>query len=110
MRLAYSCLPAGALYDGKLFVVSPNDADSADAMRVYDFERQEWTFLELPERPPAGIEVLLAVYKGCLIQLGGDPTFPRLSFVMHASHGRHSSWVSLFLTAFNVVSSLYLVE
>ena len=63
------------MHDGKFFLISPHDAVNAnDTMRVYDFAREYWMFLELPERPPATINVLLGVYGEQLIQFGGDIT------------------------------------
>ena len=62
---------AGAVYGDKLFLVTPVDARLRDAMRVYDFGKQEWALLELAERPPAGDNVLLGVYEDQLIQFAG---------------------------------------
>ena len=40
-------------------------------MRVYDFVKQDWAFLELTASPQAGTNVLLDVYEDQLIQFGG---------------------------------------
>lgn len=65
---------AGAVYDGKFFLISPNDDDTPDAMRVYDFSQREWALWNLPVTPLAAMNVLLGVHKDQLIQYGGQHT------------------------------------
>ena len=62
---------AGAVYDGKFYLVC-NDPTLKEAMRVYDFGKQQWAMLDLPVMPPAFDKVLLDVYQDQLIQFGGD--------------------------------------
>ena len=69
------------VHDGKLFLVSQNEAaNSPDPMRVYDFGKQDWVFLELTASPPAGCNVLLDVYEDQLIQFGGTQVCPSLAW------------------------------
>ena len=63
-------LSAGALHGDKLYIVSPAEHTSDD-MRIYDFDKQEWTMLHLPSKPPASMNVLLGVHGNQLIQFGG---------------------------------------
>ena len=63
---------AGAVYEGKFYVISPNDDDTPDTMRVYDFKQQEWALWRLSVNPPAALNVLLGVHEDHLIQYGGE--------------------------------------
>lgn len=50
---------AGAVFEGRFFLISSDDEHTSDTMRVYDFHQQEWALWEFAIRPPATKEVFI---------------------------------------------------
>ena len=90
---------AGAVFEGRFFLISSDDEDTSDTMRVYDFHQQEWALWEFAVRPPAIRNIFIDVYEDQLVQYGGQ-TFapagcaPRFELLLTAHH--HNNLQGLF--------------